>query len=355
MKTTAFKLSAATNVGLVRKNNEDNFIVCPNPQTDEWVIPNDPHEPIIMGPHGCVFAVADGMGGLNAGEVASAIVIDQVRTSFLDADLDAIRQNDKKIEKFLKSVIVDADKAAKAHVKAHPESKGMGTTLILAWVIEDRVHISWCGDSRAYVFNKTSGLIRFSKDHSYVQELVDKGFLDPDLAFDHPDSNIITRCIGDFQESARPDYKNYYLLQGDYVLLCSDGLCGYCRDEEIQEVMIEQASDISNCCKQLILHALNAGGYDNVTLALFELASVEEQPEQAPNGELLSATLEDTCNPLQEPIQKKSSKLRKFLVIFFVLFAIGILILFLLNHYGLLDFNLRSMGLKALQSIRSIE
>lgn len=314
MKMATFKLTAVTDVGLVRKNNEDNFIVCANPQSAEWVIPQNAQEPIELSSHGCVFAVADGMGGLNAGEVASSIAIEQVRTSFTQADLDSISKSDKKIEKFLKSVITGADKAIKKHVKEYPESKGMGTTLIVGWVVMNRIHICWCGDSRAYIFNTASGLTRFSKDHSYVQELVDKGFLDPDLAFDHPDSNIITRCLGDFQDSASPDYKNYYLQPDDFVLLCSDGLCGYCRDEEIQSVMLEHNTDFFECSRQLMQHALDAGGYDNVTLTLFKLSEEKKtedligESEDNEKSEVDKGQSEDNIQATIVPEAVKSSK-----------------------------------------------
>ena len=118
----------------------------------------------------------------------------------------------------------------------------MGTTIIFVWIIEDRAFLTWCGDSRGYIFNKETGLRRISNDHSFVQELVDAGKLDADLAFEHPNSNIVTRCLGDFSEKARPEFRSYTLQKGDYLLLCSDGLCGICRDEEIAQTMFEHSS-----------------------------------------------------------------------------------------------------------------
>ena len=335
MKTATFQLTAVTDVGLVRKNNEDNFIVCPDPQSAEWVIPQNAQEPIELSAHGCVFAVADGMGGLNAGEVASAIAIEQVRTSFSKADLDSISQSDKKIEKFLKSVIIGADKAIKKHVKENPESKGMGTTLIIGWFVKERIHICWCGDSRAYIFNTASGLTRLSKDHSYVQELVDKGFLDPDLAFDHPDSNIITRCLGDFQDSASPDYKNYFLQPGDFILLCSDGLCGYCRDEEIQSVMLEHYTDFFECSRQLMQHSLDAGGYDNVTLTLFELSEKNKAADSTSESENKDseAVKDQTEESIQATIVPKAVKSIKKSIIVLAIIVLIILAYFYFKYF----------------------
>lgn len=269
-------MTAGTNVGCVRTNNEDNFIINENLSQSDWFLPQDTSKVITLGQDGCVLVVADGMGGLNAGEVASAIAVETVKQSFLDADLRKVAKGPKSIEKFMRDIVVKADQTIKKHVKSHPETKGMGTTLIFIWVHGNTAHLVWCGDSRAYIYNKQSGLLRFSKDHSYVQQLVDEGKLDEDLAFDHPDSNIITRCLGDFQDRAKPDYKSYELHAGDILLICSDGLCGLCRDEEILHIMQQTSADIELCKQTLIQSALEAGGYDNVTLALFETVDLED-------------------------------------------------------------------------------
>ncbi len=275
MSRIEFRLTAATHVGCVRTNNEDNFITNEDLSQSDWFVPQDASQLIPLGKDGAILVVADGMGGLNAGEVASAIAVDTIKRYFMDTDLSSISKSQKSIEKFMCKVVVDADKEIKRHVKENPETKGMGTTIVIAWVIGDVAHIVWCGDSRAYVFNAEEGLMRLTKDHSYVQELVDAGKLDEEFAIDHPDSNIITRCLGDFQGRANPDYTAYRLKSGDTILLCSDGLCGVCRDEEILQVMDGAKEDIEQCRKQLILCALKAGGYDNVTVALLETTTVE--------------------------------------------------------------------------------
>lgn len=269
-------MTAGTNVGCVRTNNEDNFIINENLSQSDWFLPQDTSKVITLGQDGCVLVVADGMGGLNAGEVASAIAVETVKQSFLDADLRKIAKTPKAIEKFMRDIVKKSDLTIKRHVKTHPETQGMGTTLIFVWIHGTTAHLVWCGDSRAYIYNKENGLIRFSKDHSYVQQLVDEGKLDEELAFDHPESNIITRCLGDFQDRAKPDYKSTELVAGDILLICSDGLCGLCRDEEILHTMQQTSSDIELCKQRLIQSALDAGGYDNVTLALFETVGIEE-------------------------------------------------------------------------------
>lgn len=291
MSRIKFRMTAGTNVGCVRTNNEDNFIINDNLSQSDWFLPQDTSQIISLSQDGCVLVVADGMGGLNAGEVASAIAIETVKQSFLDADLQKVAKTSKAIEKFMRDIVIKSDQAIKKHVKAHPETQGMGTTLIFIWVHGTTAHMVWCGDSRAYIYNDEKGLVRFSKDHSYVQQLVDDGKLDEDLAFDHPDSNIITRCLGDFQDRAKPDYKTYELQAGDILLICSDGLCGLCRDEEILHIMQQTSTDIELCKQTLIQSALDAGGYDNVTLALFETVAIGDVEKKASKKKLLQNPL----------------------------------------------------------------
>ena len=278
MSNVTFKMTVATNVGLVRSNNEDNFIVCPDLSVkNNWFVPADPNEVISLGENGCVMVVADGMGGMNAGEVASELAVNSIKESFSSVkDFKHIADCSNHIETFLKKAIVDADSVIKKRVKEDESTSGMGTTIVVTWVVDDVAHIAWCGDSRAYLFNRNAGLSRLSNDHSYVQELVDSGKLDPELAFDHPNSNIITRSLGDSSTKARPDYVCKRLSTGDYLLLCTDGLCGLCRDEEILNVMMCEYPSLEDYRTQLFNIALEAGGYDNITIALMECMKVKE-------------------------------------------------------------------------------
>ena len=276
MSDITFRLTGGTNVGLVRTNNEDNFIVNADLTQSDWFLPSDTSKEIELGELGCLFVVADGMGGMNAGEVASAIAIDSVKEAFSGNNLSKIISSPAKIKKFLQRTVETADSNIKAKVKEDPSTSGMGTTIVIGWVLHNTLHISWCGDSRAYLFNPSSGLIRLSKDHSYVQQLVDAGKLDPELAFDHPNSNIITRSLGDSSVKAIPDYTSRTLFAGDLVFLCSDGLCGLCRDEEMLDVLNKQIDSIEQRKSDLITAALEAGGHDNVTVVMFEMVSVKE-------------------------------------------------------------------------------
>ena len=267
MSEIKYRLAAGTHDGLVRKNNEDNFVVCPDLSNTEWMIPQV-SEYADLGEFGTLLVVADGMGGHNAGEVASAIAVDTIQQAFIPENLKDVVADDKAIQKFM----VDAVKAADLNIfnraKTDSSTQGMGTTIVMAWILKDKVYVCWCGDSRCYMLNREKGLVRLSKDHSYVQELVDRGELEPQYAMDHPLSNIITRCLGDMERRAVPDIRVFQLHDGDIILLCTDGLCGFCTDEQILDLLIKYQDNPEECKNELIAVALGEGGHDNVTVAL---------------------------------------------------------------------------------------
>lgn len=282
MAKTSIKIAAATNLGLVRTNNEDNFIVCPDLEKNEWVI-SQSEDYIALGKYGALLVVADGMGGANAGEVASEIAVQTVKDMCSVEALEKVEFSDKNVADFLEGIVKQADLNIVAHSKQDENTKGMGTTIVMAWIYDAIAHICWCGDSRCYVYNSSVGLQRLSKDHSYVQELVDRGDLDPENAFDHPMSNVITRCLGDSSTRAIPETRTYTLVDGDVLLLCTDGLSGLCRDDEILDVLTETHEDLDTCRTKLMEAALMAGGHDNVTVAMAAVQSTKEDGESEPS------------------------------------------------------------------------
>ena len=247
------ELAGGTDVGLIRQNNEDNFIISD------------------LGEYGAILGVADGMGGENAGEVASAIAIETIKRQFSSKQLKDIAKDDNGISSLMEDVVKEADLMIYNRSLNDESTRGMGTTIVMAWIINNKAYVCWCGDSRCYVFNKQNGLIQLSKDHSLVQELVDKGELTAELMHDHPLSNIITRCLGDTCH-AHPDTYIYQLHNDDIIMLCSDGLCGICHDDIIQETMTHYQENPMKCKEQLIATALSAGGFDNVTVALAKVS-----------------------------------------------------------------------------------
>lgn len=275
MAETKILITAATNVGLIRQNNEDNFVVCPDLDHQEWTIPQA-GEGTGLGKYGALLVVADGMGGANAGEVASAIAVETIQEQFSSDNLDAAISSEQRILAFMTNVVKMADSRIADRSKADESTRGMGTTVVMAWIISNKAYICWCGDSRCYVFNPSSGLVRLSKDHSYVQQLIDRGELTEENSFDHPYSNVITQCLGDMKKRANPDTRVYDLHQNDTLLLCSDGLSSLCHDSELIGILSD-VTEINECKNALIEKALANGGHDNVTIAMARVESLEEK------------------------------------------------------------------------------
>ncbi len=272
MAAVKFKVAAKTDVGIVRTNNEDNFQISWDLSSlpMRWVN-NEVHQ---LSDKGCILVVADGMGGANAGEVASQIAIDTVKSRFIPDELtEKIISSPDAVNSFIKSTIALADNNIKKYAKEHPETKGMGTTIVIAWVIKDNLYIGWCGDSRAYIYNRAYGLVRLTKDHSYVQQLVDSGKLSEEEAFDFPDSNIITQCLSDASQKCHPETlaRPIALSNNDTILLCTDGLCGMIRDAEISSIFQNSDDNLTNTADALVSAAISASGADNVTLCLFNV------------------------------------------------------------------------------------
>lgn len=307
-----------------RSGNEDNFYVKYDlsQATDKGVAQD---EIIQLGKFGMLMVVADGMGGMNAGEVASQIAVDTVRDLFVPEMLTPDKIDDPHMQRsYLESVIEVADRAIKKDASQNPDHNGMGSTIIIAWLLGNRLTVSWCGDSRAYIFNEKSGIRLISQDHSYVQELVNKGLLTYDQTFDHPQNNIITRSLGDPTKRAKAQSKSIKVGKGDVILLCSDGLSGVLRDrktydpdgklypeENLEDIIRAHTGSMKECREALWAAAERGGWYDNVTAILCQIT---EGPESH-WGNSLSVT------PGQ-PRKRKSS--RAFLFLLAGLLIIGI-------------------------------
>lgn len=265
-KRGKLRLSARTDVGLVRDHNEDNFVIARDVSLKDWIFNDTPFTP---GRLGTLLMVADGMGGTNAGEVASEIAVNAIREFFSSVPGD-LRTDDGTITAKLVEAIHFAQKKIVTHALEFPDTAGMGTTIVMSWVLGEKVYTAWSGDSRAYLYRPVTGLVQMSKDHSYVQELVDKGKITAEQAFYHPESNIITQSLGDEEHPPKPETRIFSLAKGDRVLLCSDGLCGMIQDDQITEIL-KNNPDTGDCLKVLIEEANNAGGHDNITAVICEI------------------------------------------------------------------------------------
>lgn len=275
-----------TNPEAVRGGNEDNFYVDDN-LSDEF--PSHCESDVVkeLGEYGLIMAVADGMGGMNAGEVASEIAVNTVQEFFGPGQINEENSNSHIArKKYLERVIVEADARIKQNSRNNPDHEGMGSTIILAWVVGNELTLSWCGDSRAYRFNPATGIQLISEDHSYVQELVKKGVLTYEQTFEHPQGNIVTRSLGDESKRAQPETRFFNVYDGDIILLCSDGLSGVLRDrktydgaggyfpgDNLEDLIRNNSATMVGCREALWAAAEKADWYDNVTAILCEIIS----------------------------------------------------------------------------------
>lgn len=216
-----------------RPNNEDNCLVRANLSQSEVQYTGDGapflSQEIELDKAGCLLVVADGMGGMNAGEVASRIAVEAV-SNFFDTQIAGVSEkSDGEIFQMIRDAIVYADENIKYDAGENPDHGGMGTTIAILWLLNEKAYIGWCGDSRIYGYNTiTRKLKRLTHDHSLVQLMVDEGDISEKDAFDHPKSNIIMRSLGDSEGEVKPETlkEPVRLRTGDVFLLCSDGLCG---------------------------------------------------------------------------------------------------------------------------------
>lgn len=300
MKRIQFRLTAYTDAAGKKNDvpplygNEDNFFVDADLSNEEQGEFTTDHRQMLFD-YGSLLVVADGMGGMNAGEVASGIAIRTVRSFFTHEKLthDIVATSQSR-ERYMERVVTEADTAIKTHARENKECEGMGSTIILVWICDGYASVTWCGDSRAYLFREASGIVQLSKDHSYVQSLVDDGKITADEAFDHPYGNIITRSLGDPEKRAQADSRTVSLFRGDIVLVCSDGLSGVVRDRRtygpdgrlreepgLEELIRANRASMQQCREALWRAAEQADWYDNVTAILFEVTDGEIPPAGA--------------------------------------------------------------------------
>lgn len=313
--------------------NEDNFYVDDDlsDDTSSHIVAD---EDIALSDCGMIMAVADGMGGMNAGEVASQIAHDTVAEYFAPGKITPkLAATHESRSRYMEYVIREADRRIKDDARHNRDHEGMGSTLIMAWLAGRELSVTWIGDSRAYRFNPNSGIEPLSKDHSYVQELADKGIITYEQTFEHPQGNIITRSLGDESKKARPESRLFNVCDGDIILLCSDGLSGVLRDrkvydengepymgENMEDIIREHSSSLSECREALWEAAERADWYDNVTAILCEIRSGAGTYMPTKEGEKLSNVFNPTNNKLHKTFDGFVIKIpRKRFVSFLVL------------------------------------
>lgn len=246
------KTYGISDMGKIRELNEDSFGIF-----------NSGEE------FGCFAILADGMGGHNAGEVASSMAVDLV-----SAELEkTVCERDKKtiVYNILSAIDYANKKIFDLSVKDLSKS-GMGSTLAIAYLNGSEMYFANIGDSRAYVIENKE-INQITVDHSLVQEMVEKGMITKEEAKHHPEKNLITRALGT-EPFAEADIFEYSAALGDVVLLCSDGLVDMLDDEEILSTIAEN-ENIEDAAKKLVEKANDAGGHDNITVVVLKFEEEE--------------------------------------------------------------------------------
>ena len=230
-----------TDTGLIRALNEDSLCV----STDIGL-----------------FAVADGMGGHRAGEIASGMTL-----QLLERELGKRLKEGAKPENALIDSIKEANRTIFELSGQNPEYTGMGTTVTACLKQGEEIFVAQVGDSRAY-FLRDDEIIRLTEDHSLVQELVKNGGITEEQAFAHPQRNVLTRALGT-ELSLVVDLYRVGVIPGDLLLLCTDGLTGYLRPDDLLFI-IRSSPDLDAAAQNLLEKALQSGGADNITIVLIE-------------------------------------------------------------------------------------
>ncbi|MDD4238912.1 MAG: Stp1/IreP family PP2C-type Ser/Thr phosphatase [Desulfotomaculaceae bacterium] len=231
-----------TDIGLVRSLNEDSLCVSPE-----------------IG----LFAVADGMGGHLAGEVASVTAL-----QMLEQVLAKRLQKREGPEQALIAAVQEANRKIFELASRNQQWAGMGTTITACLKREKVIYIAQVGDSRAYLLRENL-IVQLTEDHSLVRELVRNGGLTEEQALHHPQRNVLTRALGT-APSLNVDIYHHEISPGDLLLLCTDGLTGYLRPDEIM-LTIRTSPDLDRAARSLVDKALGSGGKDNITVILLEI------------------------------------------------------------------------------------
>ncbi|HYX80801.1 MAG TPA: Stp1/IreP family PP2C-type Ser/Thr phosphatase [Gemmatimonadales bacterium] len=241
-----------TDVGVIRSGNEDSFRMIPDRG---------------------IFVVADGMGGHAAGEVASEMAVRIVAD-----EIHSLRGlTDQQVADRMRTAIRAANGAIFQRTLTEHDKRGMGTTVTALTLYGTRFLIGQVGDSRAYLL-RDGRLNQLTKDHSYVQEQVDAGYLTPEQARTHPYSNVITRCVGANSE-VTPDIYGGAVKARDVFLLASDGLTGMLEDYQLAELLSPDRMPQDEV-DALIAEANRHGGLDNITAIIVRVDSVEPPPDE---------------------------------------------------------------------------
>ncbi len=263
-----FDTAMLTDKGMVRENNEDNCFALETSQLTDSTIT-----------YYGLYLVADGMGGHQAGEVASAKAVDIISSAMLGS----IQSSYKKLN--ISQLIVQAIEKANSEIyniaRSNPAFSGMGTTVTLGLRVNNQLYLGHVGDSRAYLIRGNS-IAQLTNDHSLVASLIQSGMITKEEAKNHPERNKIFRCVGNSQNVSIDTYietgrkESLIIQKGDSFVFCTDGLSNYVSDNEILAA-IEQPKDSYQICQQFISLAKQRGGDDNITVIVVKSKNPKDQ------------------------------------------------------------------------------
>ena len=253
---------ARTDLGRTRDHNEDAFLVADLTSRTTDITRGGSHQ---AGPRGSLFLVADGMGGAAAGELASSMAADVIFRHLLETWSTETEASTERFTHHLKDAVELANARIHQYSKEHPDVRGMGTTATVAGVLDQTLYLAQVGDSRAYLV-RDGVATQITKDQSLMQRLVDAGELTEEEAEQSERRNIILQALGP-DAKIRVDLTWQELRRGDTLVICSDGLSGQVKREEIATMAAEN-EDLDALCDRLIALANERGGPDNITVVV---------------------------------------------------------------------------------------
>lgn len=252
------RLFGRTDVGQIREHNEDNFLIADLTRKSRSLMESDREQRV--GERGTVLGVCDGMGGAAAGEVASQLAVDIIYEKLAAGDPPA---NHDDLARRLVNAVEEAGGRIFGEARADRTRRGMGTTATIAALLDTRLFVAQVGDSRAYVL-RGDKFVQVSRDQSLVNQLIEAGQLTEEEAETFEHNNIILQALGT-AETVQVDLTYVDLRKGDTLLVCSDGLSGMVRADEMREVLLNFREPF-DACKELVDRANRAGGHDNITV-----------------------------------------------------------------------------------------
>ncbi|MBX3209852.1 MAG: Stp1/IreP family PP2C-type Ser/Thr phosphatase [Labilithrix sp.] len=266
------QLFARTDVGQVREHNEDNFLVADLSRRSRGLL--EANRATVIGDQGAVFAVCDGMGGAAAGEIASQLAVDIIYERLVDGLGDRPVKRDDLARRLVRAV-ESAGLRIFHEAKADRSRRGMGTTVTAAALVDEVLFFAQVGDSRGYILRGDT-LVQLTRDQSLVNQLIEAGQLTEEEAETFEHNNIILQALGT-SDTVQVDLTYAEVRQGDILLLCSDGLSGMVRFEDIRETLRSGAEPL-DICKALTERANQAGGHDNITVIIVQFDGASLKP-----------------------------------------------------------------------------